>query len=215
MSNRLDFTSSPTGTTIIVPDYAAAISFPTREQIKYIPTLDGATNIQRRITDDREIKIVYESVKEREAVMTGTAVSGGSATEFNTDLTAYINDTFNGYYLKFTSGAQNGEERLIGDFVKTNGVITTAAFPGIPGNDSFTIYRLAAWVDELKAQKYVLTDRKFTLSVATDDGNAMDFDYLPETSTVIILDVQDDEVIATSVKQVIKRVTVILRKVPS
>jgi len=49
--------------------------------------------------------------------------------------------------------------------------------------------------------------------LTVESGN--DFDYLPESSTVIILDVQDDEPTATSVKQVIKRVTVVLRKVPS
>ena len=63
--------------------------------------------------------------------------------------------------------------------------------------------------------RYVLTDLEFTLTVATDDAVAVDFDYLPESSTVIILEVQDDERLDTSVKQVIKRVTVVLRKVPS
>lgn len=210
MSNRLYFDDGAS-TQITVPDYAASIKFPTDEQLKYIPTLDGAINIQRRITDDREIILVFESVKESEEICTGTAVSGGSSTVFNTSLTSYINDSFNGYYLKFTSGALSGEEKLISDFAQSNGQMTTAAFSGTPGNDAFTIYRKAAWVDTLKAQKYVLTGKQFTLSV--EAGN--DFDYLPDSSTVIILDVKDDEVISTSVKQVIKRVTVLLRKVPT
>jgi len=207
MSNRIDLIPvSPTGDTITIPDYAALIEYPTSEQIKYIPTLDGAINIQRRITDDREIKLVYESVKERELIMIGTVTASGSTVSFQTDLSDYINDSFNGYYIKIGS-----EERLISDFVKLNGVVTCAAFSAAPTNESFTIYRLAAWVDTLKAQKYVLSDQKFSLEVESTN----DFDYLPETSTVIILDVKDDDVIATSVKQVIKRVTVLLRKVPS
>lgn len=211
MSNRLYLASvSPTGTTLIIPDYAAHIDYPTDEQLKYIPTLDSKINIQRKIKDDREIVLTFESVKEREQICTGTAVSGGSATVFDTDLT-HIDDTFNGYYLKFTSGTYNGQERLISDFAQSGGQMTTAAFGGTPGNDTFTIYRLASWVDTLKAMKYVLTDLEFTLTV--EEGN--DFDYLPESSTVIILKVKDDEVIATSKKQVIKRVTVLLRKVPS
>ena len=219
MSNQLYFASvDPTGTTITVPHYAASMQYPTRDQVKYKPTLDGKINIQRRITDDREIKFIFESVKEREQICKGTVISGTlQADEFSTSLSAYASGSFNGYYLKFdddtTTVAIRDGEIVVDDFVKTAGVISFASsFASAPqAGDTFTIYRLASWVDTLKAQRYVLSDLEFTLTV--ESGN--DFDYLPESSTVIILDVQDDEPTATSVKQVIKRVTVVLRKVPS
>lgn len=219
MSNRLYLSSvSPTGTTVTIPHYAASIKYPTRDQIKYKPTLDGAINIQRRITDDREIRIVFEDVKEREEICTGSVVAGTlTATSFSTGLSSYIDDSFNEYFLKFdsdtTTSAIRSEEIEVSDFAASGGLFSFgSAFTSAPqAGDSFTIYRLASWVDELKAQRYVLTDRQFALTV--ESGN--DFDYLPESSTVIILEVQDDETLDTSVKQVIKRVTVVLRKVPS
>ena len=209
MSNQLYFASvDPTGTTITVPHYAASMQYPTRDQVKYKPTLDGKINIQRRITDDREIKFVFESVKEREEIVASTASTGSTDTEIKTNLSGYANGSFEDYYIKFTVA---DEERLISS--STGGTVTvSAAFTSAPSStDAFKIYRLASWVDTLKAQRYVLSDLEFTLTV--EFGN--DFDYLPESSTVIILDVQDDEPTATSVKQVIKRVTVVLRKVPS
>ena len=137
MSNRLYFASvDPTGTTVTIPHYAASIQWPTREQIKYKPTLDGKINIQRRITDDREIKLIFESVKEREEILTGVIDAGISTTSFKTDLGVsgdnYIDDTFNGYYIKLDTD----EEQLIsatGGFVAVDGVITVdSAFSPAP-----------------------------------------------------------------------------------
>jgi len=210
MSNRLYLAGVGSAPDITIEAYPSDIKFPVGLQLNYIPTLDASINIQRRVSDDREIKLVFDAVKYREAITIGTSVSGGSTTVFNTNLSMYTNDSFNNYWIKFTSGPNNGTERRVSDFASANGQVTvSSAFGSAPGNDTFMIYRKAAWIDTLKSNRYVLTDYQFTLEQETEHDPSV----LPEyAQRVLILDVLET-IVANSLLEEIKDVVVILRKV--
>lgn len=71
---------------------------------------------------------------------TGAASGVGSATIFETNLTAE-NDYFNGMTIRFTSGANNGERQTITDYALANGAVTVGtAFTAAPAAaDTFII----------------------------------------------------------------------------
>ena len=72
--------------------------------------------------------------------VTGTSVDGGTATIFETDLTA-ANGFYDGMTIEFTSGPCKGIQAVIAAYVLLNGQITlTAAMDRIPDADTFIIW---------------------------------------------------------------------------
>ncbi len=71
--------------------------------------------------------------------VTGTAVAAGTATIFDTDLTA-ANGYYDGMTLRFLAGPNADEMEVIASYLQADGEITmSAAFTGVPGNDAFII----------------------------------------------------------------------------
>lgn len=214
MSNRLylDGIGDASGSDVTIGMYPSNIVWPTELMLKYKPTIDGSINIQRRINDDRGIEISFDSVKERELVMSGAVSASGSTSEFTTNFSGYLeNDSFIGYYVKFTSGSNDGVEKKITDSTSGTPVLTTVAFDNVPAvADTFEIYRIPDWIDDILDARYVLTGYEFDLKM--ESGYSVS--VLPSgisSQRVIIIDVKKDRV-PTSNEQNVYNMSVLLRK---
>lgn len=69
----------------------------------------------------------------------GTAVAGGSATVFDTDLTFTRDNAIKGRLIYFTAGPLAGEVSDITAYNGTSKVVTVTGFTGAPGNDAFLL----------------------------------------------------------------------------
>lgn len=58
--------------------------------------------------------------------ITGIAGSGSANTLVDTDLSAYIDDYFNGWTIEITAGTGSGETKTVSDFVSLTGTITVS-----------------------------------------------------------------------------------------
>lgn len=105
-------------------------------QKEFIGTLNGNTANQIMFT--KNFPITWDAGEA--GGVTGAASGVGTDTIFETDLTA-ANDFYNGMTIRFTSGGNSGEMRVISDYAQANGEITVAsAFTGAPGAaDAFII----------------------------------------------------------------------------
>lgn len=103
---------------------------------EYIGTLSGAAVNQ--VFYSEKFPITWDAGED--GGITGEASGVGTDTIFETDLTAAI-DYYNGMTIRFTSGGNSGELRIIDDYAQTNGQITvTVAFTGAPSaSDAFII----------------------------------------------------------------------------
>lgn len=74
--------------------------------------------------------------------VTGTSVTGGTTTVFETDLVA-ADDFYNGMEIEFTSGPCKGQQATILDYAQVNGeitLVTADALSRVPGADTFIIW---------------------------------------------------------------------------
>jgi hypothetical protein len=84
---------------------------------------------------------VVVNIQPSSLLLAGTVNDAGSTTtDFDTTLTGYGNDFFNGAFILFTDGALQGQARKISDYVSTSGNIIVAALNTAPTNgDPFVI----------------------------------------------------------------------------